>query len=465
MEVMKYDLAIIGSGPGGYVAAIRGTQLGLKVVVIEKSELGGVCLNWGCIPTKALLKSSHLYHSFKSAKQFGIKPNGNVDFDFSKVISRSRRIAAKMSKGIEFLFKKNGVELIKGTGKLVDKNRVEVKTENETINILAKNIIIATGARPKELPGIKIDEKKVISYKKALTLDKLPESMLIIGSGAIGTEMAFFYSTFGTKVTIVEFLPHVVPLEDEEISETLSSIMKKRKIEVITSGKVVSVDTSGDTCKVLIETPSGNITKEAEIVLSSVGIDANIEGIGLENLNIEVEKGKIKVNEFYKTTLDNVYAIGDVINTPALAHVASAEGITCVEKIAGLNVTPLDYSNIPSGIFSDPEIASVGISENKAKEKNIRIKIGKFPFSALGKASAYGALDGFVKLIFDSETDILIGAHIIGYGATDMISELVLAKKLKAKSHDILKTIHPHPTMSEAIMEAAANAENEAIHI
>ncbi len=462
---MKYDIVFLGSGPAGYVAAIRASQLGMKVLVVEKADLGGVCLNWGCIPTKALLKSSHLYHSFKSAKQFGIKTEGEVSFDFSKIVSRSRRVASKMSKGIEFLFKKNGVDVVKGHGKIAGKNTVTVETQEGIKEIEASNIIIATGARPKELPGIKIDEEKIISYRKALTLDKLPSSMLIIGSGAIGTEMAFFYSSLGTKVTVVEFLPRVVPLEDEEVSDTLAAVMKKRKIEVITSGKVVSVDTSGENCKVSIETPDGNIVKEAEIVLSSAGVTANIEDIGLEEAGIEVERGKIKVNEFYMTSVDNIYAIGDVINTPALAHVASAEGITCVEKIAGLNVTPLDYSNIPSGIFSEPEIASVGISEAKAREMGVDVKIGKFPFSALGKASAYGALDGFVKLIFDKDTDILIGAHIIGEGATDMISELVLAKKLKAKSHDIIKSIHPHPTMSEAIMEAAAQAEGEAIHI
>ncbi len=462
---MKYDIVFLGSGPAGYVAAIRASQLNMKVLVVEKADLGGVCLNWGCIPTKALLKSSHLYHSFKSAKQFGIKPEGDISFDFSKIISRSRRVASKMSKGIEFLFKKNGVEVIKGYGKIAGKGRVTVETQDGNKTIETSNIIIATGARPKELPGIKIDEKKIISYRKALTPEKLPESMLIIGSGAIGTEMAFFYSSLGTKVTVVEFLPRVVPLEDEEVSNTLAAVMKKRKIEVITSGKVVAVDTSGENCKVTIETPDGHKVKEAEIVLSSAGVTANIENIGLENVGIEVERGKIKVNEFYKTSVDHIYAIGDVINTPALAHVASAEGIVCVEKIAGLNVTPLDYSNVPSGIFSEPEIASVGITESKAREMGADIKVGKFPFSALGKASAYGVLEGFVKLIFDKDTDTLIGAHIIGEGATDMISELVLAKKLKARSHDIIKSIHPHPTMSEAIMEAAAQAEGEAIHI
>lgn len=461
----KYDIIFIGSGPGGYVGAIRATQLGKKVLVVEKDKLGGVCLNIGCIPTKALLHSSSLLHSFKSAKQFGITIDGGVNFDFIKIIGRSRRVAAKMSKGIEFLFKKNGVEVEKGFGKILAPHKVEVDTGNEIKIYEADHIIIATGARPRQLPGIPIDEEKIISYRKALTLEKLPESMLIIGSGAIGTEMAFFYSSLGTKITLVEFLPNVVPLEDEEVSNELFNVLKKRRIETFVSSKVVGVDFNGELCKVKIETPNGFVEKEVEIVLSAAGIMANIENIGLEELGVIMEKGKIKTDEFYRTNVEGIYAIGDVINTPALAHVASAEGITCVEKIAGLDVQPIDYSSIPSCIYSDPEISSVGITEKHAKESGLNVKIGKFPFSALGKASASGHLEGFVKLVFDAETDTIVGAHIIGEGATNMISELVLAKKLKAKAFDIIKSIHPHPTMSEAIMEAAAQAEGEAIHI
>jgi dihydrolipoamide dehydrogenase len=462
---MKYDIIFIGSGPGGYVGAIRAAQLGMKVLVVEKDKLGGVCLNIGCIPTKALLHSSSLYSSFKSAKQFGIQIDGEVNFDFSKVIGRSRKVAAKMSKGIEFLFKKNGVEVVKGFGRIIEPHKVEVDTGEEKKVFEAEHIVIATGARPKQLPGVNIDEERIISYKKALTLDKLPESMVIIGSGAIGTEMAFFYSSFGTKITLVEFLPNVVPLEDEEISKELFNILKRRRIEVLVLSKVVGVDIEGEVCKVKIETPNGLIEKEAELVLSAAGVTANIENIGLDNVGVQVEKGKIKIDEFYRTNVEGIYAIGDVINTPALAHVASAEGIACVEKIAGKSVTPIDYSSIPSCVYSEPEIASVGITEKLARESGFNIKIGKFPFSALGKASASGHLEGFVKLIFEKDTDILVGAHIIGEGATNMISELVLAKKLKARANDIIKSIHPHPTMSEAIMEAAAQAEGEAIHI
>lgn len=462
---MKYDIIFLGSGPGGYVGAIRAAQLGKKVLVVEKGKLGGVCLNIGCIPTKALLYSSSLLHSFKSVKQFGINIDGEINFDFSKIIGRSRRVAAKMSKGIEFLFKKNGVEVEKGFGKIVAPHKVEVDNGEETKLFESDHIIIATGARPKQLPGITIDEEMVISYRKALTLEKLPESMLIIGSGAIGIEMAFFYSSLGTRITLVEFLPNVVPLEDEEISRELFNILKKRRIETFVSSKVVDVDIVGDLCKVKIETPEGIVVKKVEKVLSAAGVTANINNIGLEELGIIVEKGKIKTDEFYRTNIEGIYAIGDIINTPALAHVASAEGITCVEKISGLAVNPIDYSSIPSCVYSEPEISSVGITEKHAKESGLNVKIGKFPFSALGKASASGHLDGFVKLIFDAETDTLVGAHIIGEGATNMISELVLAKKLRARAIDIIKSIHPHPTMSEAIMEAAACAEGEAIHI
>ncbi len=461
----KYDIIFLGSGPGGYVGAIRAAQLGMKPLVVEKAELGGVCLNWGCIPTKALLRSSHFYSDLKNSKRLGITIEGTTSANLSKIVDRSRRTAAKMSKGVAFLFKKNGVDLLQGTGKIVNSSIVEVETKNGKEQVIANHIIIATGARPKELPGVPIDEKYVISYRKALVPDTLPESLLIIGSGAIGTEMAFFYSSLGTKVTVVEYFPKVVPLEDEEVSDTLLESLKKRRIEVITSGKVTNVEIKNDICTVFIETPKGTIKKEVKQVLSAAGIQANIDNIGLENTNVKIDKGKIVVDEYYRTTEKGIYAIGDVINTPALAHVASAEAILCVEKIVGLDVSPLDYSSIPSAIFSSPEIASLGITEQQSLKNGFDIKTGKFPFSALGKASAYGYLEGFVKLIFDKETDLLIGAHIIGEGASDMISELVIAKRLKAKSEDIRNEIHTHTTMSEAIMEAAADAHNEAIHL
>lgn len=461
---MNYDIIIIGSGPGGYVAAIRASQLGKKVAVIEKAEIGGVCLNWGCIPTKALLKSSSVVKTIKEASKFGVKVADST-FDFQKIIKRSRQVASQMSKGVNFLFKKNEIEVINSFGKLIDKNTVEVVNNNEAKNITAEKIIISTGAKARELPGLKIDGEKIIGYKQALTLEKQPESMLVIGSGAIGTELAFFYATLGTKVTIVELLPNVVPLEDEEVSEEILKALKKARIKVHTNTLVEKVDISGEKCVANLKSEDKTEQIEADIVLSAVGISPNSENIGLEELGIETDRGFIKVNENFQTNIDSIYAIGDVIPTPALAHVASAEGIACVEKIAGMEVKPINYNNIPSGIFTDPEVGSAGLTEKQATEAGYELKIGKFPFSALGKATAIGDRNGFAKLIFNKNDDKLLGAHIVGHGATDMISELVVAMETGVTSHQILKSIHPHPTMAEAIMEAAAHANNEAIHL
>ncbi|MBI9066962.1 MAG: dihydrolipoyl dehydrogenase [Salinivirgaceae bacterium] len=463
---MNFDLVVIGSGPGGYVAAIRASQLGLKTAVIEKSELGGICLNWGCIPTKSLLKSAQVFDYMKHAADYGVTIDGEAKADFAKMVERSRGVADGMSKGIQFLFKKNKIEVINGFGKLKAKNTIEVTDgEGKKSEVSAKHIILATGARSKELPNLPQDGEKIIGYRKALTLEKQPESMIVVGSGAIGSEFAYFYSTIGTKVTLVEFLPSIVPNEDEEVSKQLGRSFKKEKINVMVSSSVEKVDISGDKCKVTIKTKKGEEVHEADIVLSAVGISPNIEGIGLEEMGIEMEHGKIKVDDYYKTNIDGVYAIGDIVHGPALAHVASAEGIACVEKIAGENPQPIDYNNIPGCTYTSPEIASVGMTEKAAKEAGYEVKIGKFPFTASGKASAAGAKDGFVKLIFDEKYGELLGAHLIGANVTEMIAELVVAKKLETTGHELIKAIHPHPTMSEAIMEAAAAAYGEVIHI
>ena len=463
---MKYDLIVIGSGPGGYVAAIRASQLGLKTAVIERESLGGICLNWGCIPTKSLLKSAQVLEYLQHAESYGIIIDGEAKADFGKVVERSRTVADGMSKGIQFLFKKNKIDVISGTGKLKSKGVVSVTGEDgKTTDIEASHIILATGARSRELPNLKQDGKNIIGYRKAMTLEKLPESMVVVGSGAIGSEFANFYTTMGTKVTLVEFLPNVVPVEDEEVSKQLERSFKKMGMKVMTSSSVEKVDTSGKKCVVSIKTPKGEETVEADIVLSAVGIAPNIENIGLEELKIEMENGKIKVDDFYRTNVEGVYAIGDIVHGPALAHVASAEGITCVEKIAGKNPHPVDYSNIPGCTYTNPEVASVGLTEKAAKEAGYNIKVGKFPFTASGKASAAGAKDGFVKLIFDEKYGELLGAHMIGANVTEMIAELVVAKKLETTGEEIIKSVHPHPTMSEAIMEAAAAAYGEVIHI
>ncbi len=463
---MNYDVIVIGSGPGGYVTAIRAAQLGFKVAVVEKENLGGICLNWGCIPTKSLLKSAQAYEYAVHAADYGVKIEGEVKADFEAMVKRSRGVADGMSKGIQFLFKKNKVESIFGWGKLTAKNTVEVTDDKgKKESYTAKHIILATGARSRELPNLPQDGKKIIGYRKALTLDKQPESMVVVGSGAIGSEFAYFYHSIGTKVTLVEFMPTLVPNEDVDVAKQLERNFKKSKMKVMTSSSVESVDTSGDKCKVTIKTKKGEEIVEADIVLSAVGIAPNTEGIGLEELGIETEQGRVKVDEFYKTNVDGVYAIGDIVAGPALAHVASAEGITCIEKISGLNPEPVDYGNIPGCTYTNPEVSSVGLTEAKAKEAGYEIKVGKFPYSASGKASAAGQKDGFVKLIFDAKYGELLGAHMIGGNVTEMIAELVVAKKLEITGHELLKTIHPHPTMSEAVMEAAAAAYDEVIHI
>lgn len=462
---MNFDLIVIGSGPGGYVAAIRASQLGLKVGVVEKENLGGICLNWGCIPTKALLKSAQVFEYASHAAEYGVIA-ADVKPDFEKMITRSRGVADAMSKGIQFLFKKNKIEAINGFGKLKDNHTVTVTAaDGTTADYTASHIILATGARSRELPNLKQDGVKVIGYRQALSLSKQPKSMVVVGSGAIGSEFAYFYNAVGTKVTLVEFLPNIVPLEDEEVSKTLERSFKKVGITVMTNSTVESVDTSGELCKVKIQTKKGVEEVEAEVVLSAVGVTTNLEGIGLEAVGVEIEKGKIKVDDFYKTNIEGIYAIGDIVHGPALAHVASAEGIVCVEKIAGQNPHPVNYKNIPGCTYTNPEVASVGMTEKAAVEAGYEIKVGKFPFTASGKATAAGARDGFIKLIFDAKYGELLGAHMIGANVTEMIAELVVARNLETTGHELIKSIHPHPTMSEAIMEAAAAAYGEVIHV
>jgi len=463
---MNFDLIVIGSGPGGYVAAIRASQLGLKTAVIERESLGGICLNWGCIPTKSLLKSAQVYEYFMHAADYGITIDGSVTPDFEKVVGRSRTVADGMSKGIQFLFKKNNIEVITGSGKLKSPGLVTVTGEDgvET-EVSAAHIILATGARSRELPNLKQDGKKIIGYRQAMTLPKLPKSMVVVGSGAIGSEFANFYNTMGTSVTLVEFLPNVVPVEDEEVSKLLERSFKKAKMKVMTSSSVESVDSSGALCKVTIKTPKGEVDVEAEVVLSAVGITPNVENIGLEELGVEMDRDKVKVDDYYRTNVNGLYAIGDIVGGPALAHVASAEGITCVEKIAGHHPQPVDYGNIPGCTYTNPEVASVGMTEKAAKEAGYELKVGRFPFTASGKASAAGAREGFVKLIFDAKYGEVLGAHLIGANVTEMIAELVVARKLETTGVEIIKSVHPHPTMSEAVMEAAAAAYGEVIHI
>ncbi len=463
---MSYDVLVIGSGPGGYVAAIRASQLGFKVGVVEKENIGGVCLNWGCIPTKSLLKSMQAFDYAKHAADYGVSISGEVKADFQAMVKRSREVAGGMSKGVQFLFKKNKIEVINGYGRLKSKGTVEVEDEKgKKTTVTAKHIIIATGARSRQLPNLEQDGKKIIGYREAMTLGKQPKSMVVVGSGAIGSEFANFYHAIGTEVTLVEYMPTLVPNEDEEVAKTLERSFKKDKMKVMTNASVESVDTKGKLCKVVVKTKKGEETIEAEIVLSAVGIAPNIENIGLEELGVELENGKIKVDDFYRTNVEGVYAIGDIVHGPALAHVASAEGITCVEKIAGKNPDPVDYGNIPGCTYTSPEVSSVGLTEKKAKEAGYDIKVGKFPYSASGKASAAGQKDGFVKLIFDAKYGELLGAHMIGGNVTEMIAELVVAKKLEITGHELIKSIHPHPTMSEAIMEAAAAAYDEVIHL
>ncbi len=462
---MDFDVIVLGSGPGGYVAAIRASQLGLKTAIIERESLGGICLNWGCIPTKALLKSANVFEYIKHASDYGIEvKDSSVNFD--SVIKRSRDVANGMSKGIEFLMKKNKIEVIMGTGTLKSGKKISVKSEDgKSKDVSAKHIIIATGARSRELPNLPQDGEKIIGYRKAMSLEKMPKKMVVVGSGAIGVEFAYLYNAMGVDVTVVEYMSNIVPVEDEEVSAQLGRSFKKNGMNIMTNAEVTSVDTKGKGCKVTVKTKKGEEVIDCDIVLSAVGVTANIENIGLEDVGIKTEKGKIVVDGFYKTNVDGYYAIGDCVPGQALAHVASAEGIICVEKIAGHNPEPLDYNNIPGCTYCSPEIASVGYTEKAAKEAGYELKVGKFPFSASGKASAAGHKDGFVKVIYDAKYGELLGAHMIGANVTEMIAEIVTARKLETTGHEILKAVHPHPTMSEAVMEATAAAYDEVIHL
>ncbi len=462
---MDYDVIIVGSGPGGYVTAIRASQLGLKTAVVEKESLGGVCLNWGCIPTKALLKSANVFDYINHAEDYGIKVDG-FKADFNQVIKRSRSVAEKMSGGVQFLMKKNKIDILMGMGKILPGKKVEVTDEKGKSNTYnAKNIIIATGAKSRELPNLKQDGEMVIGYRKAMVLDKLPKKMVVVGSGAIGVEFAYFYNAMGVDVTVVEFMPTIVPVEDEDVSKQLERTFKKQGMKIMTNSSVEKIEKSGKSCTVTVKTKKGEEQLSCDIVLSAVGIETNIHGIGLEEVGIAVDNGKIIVNDFYETNIPGYYAIGDIVPGPALAHVASAEGITCVEKIAGLNPEAIDYGNIPGCTYCSPEIASVGMTEKAAKDAGYDVKIGKFPFSASGKASAAGHNDGFIKLIFDAKYGELLGGHMIGANVTEMIAEIVAVRKLETTGHELIKTVHPHPTMSEAVMEAAAAAYDEVIHM
>lgn len=461
----KYDLIVIGSGPGGYVAAIRASQLGMKVGVVEKAELGGICLNWGCIPTKALLKSANVFEYIKHAKDYGVTV-GDAKADIKDMVKRSRDVAAGMSKGIQFLFKKNKIDHLAGFAKLKKGGKVEVTdAEGKKTDYEAKNIIVATGGRSRELPSMKMDGKKIIGYREAMVLQEQPKKLLVVGSGAIGSEFAYFYNAIGTEVTLVEFMPRLVPIEDEEVSKQLEKSFKKSGMTIHVSSEVTKVDTSGKGCVATVKTPTGEIKIEADIVLSAAGVVTNLEGIGLEEVGVKTDKGKVIVDDYYKTNVAGVYAIGDIVKGPALAHVASAEGIICVEKMAGQNPHPLNYNNIPGCTYTSPEIASVGYTEEAAKKAGYEVKVGKFPFTASGKAKAAGAADGFVKVIFDAKYGEWLGAHFIGANVTEMIAEVVVARNLETTGHEIIKSVHPHPTMSEAVMEAAAAAYGEVIHL
>jgi dihydrolipoamide dehydrogenase len=464
-DMSKYDVIVLGSGPGGYVTAIRASQLGLKTAIIEKESLGGVCLNWGCIPTKALIKSADVFNYLNHAADYGLKAD-NVDKDFTAVVKRSRDVADGMSKGVQFLLKKNKIDVIMGYGTIKKGKKIEVKAEDgSTSTVEANHIIIATGSKSRILPNLPQDGKKVIGYREAMTLKEQPKKLVVVGSGAIGVEFAYFYNAMGTEVTLIEYLDRIVPVEDIDISKQMERSFKKSGIKVMTSSEVTSVDTSGDGVKVKVKTKKGEEVIEADVVLSAVGIETNLANIGLEEVGISTDRGKVLVNQWYQTNLPGYYAIGDITAGPALAHVASAEGILCVEKIANMHVEPLDYGNIPGCTYSNPEIASVGMTEAHAKEAGYEIKVGKFPFSASGKASASGTKEGFVKVIFDAKYGEWLGCHMIGAGVTDMIAEAVIARKLETTGHEVLKTVHPHPTMSEAVMEAVADAYGEVIHL
>ena len=462
---MNYDVIVLGSGPGGYVTAIRASQLGLKVAIVERESLGGICLNWGCIPTKALLKSANVYEYLNHAADYGLSAKG-VDKDFTAVVKRSRDVAAGMSNGVNFLMKKNKIEVVMGTGKVKPGKKVEVTAaDGKKTELSAKHIIIATGARSRELPTLKQDGKNIIGYREAMTLKEQPKKLVVVGSGAIGVEFAYFYNAMGTEVTIVEYLPNIVPVEDEDVSKQLERSFKKAGIKIMTNAEVTKVDSGAKGSKVTVKTAKGEEVLEADVVLSAVGVAPNIEGIGLEETGIKVDKGRVVVDAFYQTNVPGYYAIGDIVPGPALAHVASAEGIICVEKIAGHHPQPLDYGNIPGCTYCSPEIASVGMTEKKARELGYDVKVGKFPFSASGKASAAGHKDGFVKVIFDAKYGEFLGCHMIGANVTEMIAEAVVARKLETTGMEIVKSVHPHPTMSEAIMEAAADAYGEVIHL
>ncbi|MEM9686534.1 MAG: dihydrolipoyl dehydrogenase [Bacteroidota bacterium] len=460
-----YDIIVLGSGPGGYVTAIRASQLGFKTAIVEKESLGGVCLNWGCIPTKALLKSAQVFEYLQHAEDYGLKVD-QADKDFNAVIKRSRSVADGMSKGVQFLMKKNKIDVLEGFGAVKPGKKITVKAKDgTTTEYNAEHIIVATGARSRELPSLPQDGKKVIGYREAMVLPEQPKKMIVVGSGAIGVEFAYFYSTMGTEVTVVEYMPRIVPVEDEEVSKQLERSFKKAGIKIMTAAEVTQVDTSGSAVKATVKTQKGEQVLEADIVLSAVGIKTNIENIGLEETGIAVDRDKILVNDYYQTNVPGYYAIGDVTQGQALAHVASAEGILCVEKIAGMHVEPLDYGNIPGCTYCIPEVASVGLTEKQATEKGYDVKVGKFPFSASGKAKAAGNADGFVKVIFDAKYGEWLGCHMVGVGVTDMIAEAVVARKLETTGHEVLKAVHPHPTMSEAVMEAVADAYDEVIHL
>ena len=465
MASTSYDMIVIGSGPGGYVAAIRASQLGMKVACVERENVGGICLNWGCIPTKALLKSAEVYDYLQHAEDYGIQVEGAKPM-FDKVVKRSRGVADKMSKGIGFLFRKNKIDTLEGFGRLTKDKKVEVEAgDGKKTTYSAKHIIVATGARARELPHMKLDGKKIIGYRDAMVLPEQPKKMLVVGSGAIGSEFAYFYATMGTEVTLIEYMDRIVPNEDDEVSRELAKSFKKRGIKVMTNSEVTKVDTSGKGVKATVKTKKGEEVLEGDVLLSAVGVVSNIENIGLEGVGIKTEKGKIVVDDYYRTNVPGIYAIGDITHGPALAHVASAEGIVCVEQIAGHNPEPLNYNNLPGCTYTQPEIASVGYTEKQAKDAGYELKVGKFPFSASGKASAAGKNEGFIKVIFDAKYGEWLGAHFIGSNVTEMIAEVVAARKLETTGHEIIKSVHPHPTMSEAVMEAAAAAYDEVIHL
>jgi dihydrolipoamide dehydrogenase len=465
--MLSYDIIIIGSGPGGYVAAIKASQLGMKVAVVERAEIGGICLNWGCIPTKALMKSAQVYRYMKHCEDYGIISKGDIIPDFGAIIKRSRGVAESMSKGIQYLFKKNNIDILVGNGKILPNKNVEVTdAEGKKTVYNAQHVILATGASSRQLPNLPQDGKKIIGYKEALTLPELPESLIVVGSGAIGSEFAFFYNSLGVKVTIVELLPNILPLEDEEISKQIERSFRKQGIKMMTEASVEKVQVVDDICKVSIKDKKGSMVEmETDIVLSAVGVQTNIENIGLEETGIAFEKGKVLVDEYYRTRVEGIYAIGDIVSGPALAHVASREAIVCVEKIAGHQPDIIDYNNIPSCTYTSPEVASVGLTEKKAIEMGYDIKVGRFPYTASGKAAAAGNKEGLVKVIFDNNTNLLLGCHMAGENVTEMIAEAVVIRQTKTRANQILASVHPHPTMSEALMEAVESATGQAIHL